>query len=93
MALSQPARNFGHMRETRIADDRDELIARLEHENAQLVERLARLRPALRGLTEDLVRARRDTAEWRRRYRELEATGGPPRHGELVRLPARRDAA
>lgn len=81
------------MSKTRNVDERDELIAVLEHENAQLVERLARLRPALRGLTEDLVRAHRDTAEWRRRYRELASTGDAARRGELVELPTRRDAA
>ena len=81
------------MTDTRIADERDALIARLEHENAQLVERLARLRPALHGLTDDLVRAHRETAEWRRRYRELAAGNETPRRRELVGVPARRDAA
>ena len=59
------------MSNVRRDDERDLLIARLERENAELVDRLSRLRPALHGLTEDLVRAHRDTAEWRRRYREL----------------------
>ncbi len=78
-----------YMTGTRGGDERDELIARLEHENAQLVDRLARLRPALHGLTEDLVRAHRDTAEWRRRYRELADRGEPARRGELRGLPSR----
>ncbi len=83
----------------RIADERDVLIARLEQENAQLVERLARLRPALHGLTEDLVRAHRDTAEWRRRYRDLASRGEPssavrrPSGGDLMALRDHRDAA
>ena len=81
------------MREARTADERDAVIARLEQENARLVERLTHLRPALHGLTEDLVRAHRDTAEWRRRYRELAAQLQTPRRSQVTDLRSRRDAA
>ena len=81
------------MTDERIADDRDAMIARLEQENARLVERLTHLRPALHGLTEDLVRAHRDTAEWRRRYRELAAEREPSMRTDLTVLRTRRDAA
>ena len=81
------------MSQAHVPDERDELIARLERENAQLVERLVRLRPALHGLTEDLVRARRDTAEWRRRYRELASRSEAPRRSQLIPLQSRRTAA
>lgn len=81
------------MRAATHTDERDALIARLEQENAQLVDRLARLRPALHGLTEDLVRAHRETAEWRRRYRELAAANDPSHRDELALLRLWRDAA
>lgn len=81
------------MREPRSGDERDAIIARLEQENARLVERLAHLRPALHGLTEDLVRAHRETAEWRRRYRELADSIEPPGRIRVADLHARRDAA
>ena len=73
--------------------ERDELIARLEQENAQLVERMARLAPALHGLTEDLVRARREAAEWRRRYRAVAPADAAPLRGGVTRLAMERYAA
>ena len=74
-------------------DERDALIARLERENAQLVERIARLAPALHGLTEDLVRARREAAEWRRRYGAVAPADGLPPRGDVSPLRVERDAA
>ena len=74
-------------------DERDALIARLERENAHLVERIARLTPALHGLTEDLVRARREAAEWRRRYRAAAPADGVPSRVGVSPLPLERDAA
>lgn len=76
------------MDDMRSAEEREQLIARLELENAQLIDRLARLRPALHGLTEDLVRAHRETAEWRRRYQELAADVRAD-HGDGDRMHAR----
>lgn len=73
-------------------DERDALIARLERENAHLVERIARLAPALHGLAEDLVQARREAAEWRRRYRAARADEAPSGDG-VSPLPMERDAA
>lgn len=63
-------------------DSPEEHIARLERENAKLVDRIARLRQAVQGLAADAAQARREAAALRRRSN---AQLDPPKDGSCAR--------
>jgi hypothetical protein len=87
MDVRRPAPSLPGMEPRPKRDQRDELIAHLERENARLADLLARVRPALHGLAEDLARSKREAADWRVRYRQLAAQHGGPDPRREMRSP------
>jgi hypothetical protein len=65
-----------------MSDTARQRIAHLERENAQLVERLIRLRHAVQALAADAIEARREAAALRQRQEE-------PAHRSEERTDAR----